>query len=339
MAAVANVVDEDFVPTGRGCVPFIIAADRTGVVGDRTLPPGGTTRTRRYEGFADYGGRDLTVPAAMAISGAAFSPLVGRASARTRPVRVLLTVLNARLGVWLPNPYGQPPAFVGRAQQERDAYDATPADRRTAGARTRLAAWELLAHAVSIAGKPGPYRLLREAFGRPTLYDRKLYVTDGGHYDNLGLVEALRRRPERVVVIDASNDAENSFGALADAIATARMDLGVEVSIDTARLRSSERGRAPSAWTVGSARHADGLVTDVIYLKALLAGSLPADVEHYARQNPDFPRRSTGQQLYDEWDFEAYRELGHSLADGMVTGTGLARRRPRFSSVPGARAG
>jgi len=42
------------------------------------------------------------------------------------------------------------------------------------------------------------------------------------------------------------------------------------------------------------------------------------DVEHYAHDNPEFPRRSTGDQFYDEWDFEAYRELGHTLADRML---------------------
>jgi hypothetical protein len=44
-----------------------------------------------------------------------------------------------------------------------------------------------------VIDKPGPYRLLHEAVGSPSMYERRIYVTDGGHYDNLGLVEALRR--------------------------------------------------------------------------------------------------------------------------------------------------
>lgn len=327
MAAAANVVDQDLVPSGRGCVPFIIAADRTGVVGDRSLPPHGTARTKHYEAFADYGGRDLTLPAAMAISGAAFSPLTGRASARTRPVRLLLTVLNARLGVWLPNPYGQPPMVISRALRERARFDVLDDARRTTTDSIRVWCWEQLADILSVAAKPGPYRLLREAFGRPSLYDRKLYVTDGGHYDNLGLLEALRRRPQRIIVIDASNDEENSFGALSEAIATARMDLGVEVVFDTRRMTStvtpSGTQRAVAAWSVGTATHSDGQVSDLLVLKALLTDNLTTDLEHYARENPDFPRRSTGRQLYDEWDFEAYRALGTTLADDLVRGSGL----------------
>jgi hypothetical protein len=232
---------------------------------------------------------------------------------------VLLTILNARLGVWLPNPYGQPPRTIIRARELRLQYEA---DKRqgtaTAAQQRKLQATELAARLLSVASKPGPYRLLREAFGNPSLYDRKLYVTDGGHYDNLGLIEALRRRPDRIIVIDASNDAENRFSALADAIATARMDLGVELKVEVKPLKSTSDGRAASASALGTAIHPDNHVTDVVFLKALLVDDLSWDLEHYALQNKEFPRRSTGDQLYDEWDFEAYRELGHTLAMRMV---------------------
>lgn len=315
MAAVANVADADYVPAGRGCVPFVIAHDETGVVGDRSLPPNGTQPTRGFEDFADFDGRDLTVPAAMAISGAAFSPLVGRASSRTRPVRVLLTVLNARLGVWLPNPYLAPPDVIAHASAARHEHQEGPRSWRDRWERRWLFARAWL---LSVIAKPGPYRLLREAFGQPSLHDRKLYVTDGGHYDNLGLLEALRRRPHEIIVIDASNDRKDSFGALADAIATARMDLGTEVTIDLTDMHSNGDARAPKAWAKGIAVHADGTRTDIVFLKAQLIANLSNDVEHYAADNPDFPRRSTGQQLYDEWDFEAYRELGEVLAERML---------------------
>lgn len=362
MAAVANVADQQYVPSGRGCVPFIISASATGVVGDPSLPPSGTKPTRAYEDSADYDGRDLTVPAAMAISGAAFSPLTGRANARTRPVRVLLTVLNARLGVWLPNPYLTPPVLITRAREARTDYKAyrkAGADgpealqayvaQRTADGLTpapnlwKVRGWELLARTISVSGKPGPYRLLREAFGQPSLYDRKLYVTDGGHYDNLGLLEALRRRPDRIVAIDASADHENSFGTLAEAIATARMDLGVEITFNTKKMRSTVdadggTSRAEEAWAIGQAVYSNGDRCVIYLLKALLIADLSTDLEHYKLKNPDFPRRSTGDQLYDEWDFEAYRYLGNTLAYKMLDETGLgqaaAAERPPMPEPP-----
>ena len=175
IAGVANVADADFVPSQRDCVPFIFDAEQIGIVGDRSLPAGGRRQTADYEREADVLKREVTVPAAMAISGAAVSPLTGRVNSRTRPVRLLLALLNARLGVWLPNPYWNnhaDPAFP-------EVHGLTARVRRYVG---------------SVIDKPGPYRLLREAIGSPSMYDRRIYVTDGGHYDNLGLVEALRRR-------------------------------------------------------------------------------------------------------------------------------------------------
>jgi len=305
IAGVANVDDPDFVPTERDCVPFVFEAEQIGIVGDRSLPDGGRRVTDDYEREADVLKREVTVPAAMAISGAALSPLTGRVNGRTRPVRLLLAVLNARLGVWLPNPYWNnraDPAFP-------DARGLIPKVRRYVG---------------SVIDKPGPYRLLHEAVGSPSMYERRIYVTDGGHYDNLGLVEALRRKPAQVIVIDASNDAEDRFTALAEAIATARMDHGIQVDIDPAPMVRGAKPRADRAWAYGLATHplteGEGkpYKTEIFFVKAVLAGHLEWDLEQYAVEHSDFPRRTTGDQFYDEWDFEAYRALGFALAQSLT---------------------
>ena len=306
VGAVANVSDVDFVPSERDCVPFVFDPSYIGVGSDSDrdgLPPGGIRRTEDYELDADYLCREVTVPAAMAISGAAFSPLTGRANSRTRPVRLLLALVNARLGVWLPNPYwSRPlPPPVGRWQR-------------------------IQRYVVSLADKPGAYRLLREAVGSPSLYERRLYITDGGHYDNFGLVEALRRRPAQVIVIDATSDPEDRFSTLGQAIATARMDHGIAIEIDPSRMKRGAKDRADRAWAFGIARHPDGSTTEIFLLKALLAGTPSWDVEQYAAEHPDFPRRSTGDQFYGEWDFEAYRALGYELAVSMLDHHRIADR-------------
>ncbi|MFE6924502.1 hypothetical protein ACFVAV_25995 [Nocardia sp. NPDC057663] len=310
IAAAANANDDAFVPARRGCVPFIFDPDMIGVVGDRALTQDGLRPTAYYEPHADYRYRDVTVPAAMAISGAAFSPLTGRVSARTRPVRILLALLNARLGVWLPNPYWQP-VPKGRLGTKFPA----------------VGSW---------ADKPGPYRLLREAFGNPSLYDRWLYVTDGGHYDNLGLVEALRRRPAAVLVLDASGSPDDRFCALAEAIATARMDHCVEITVDLRPMLRGDRQRAPQAWARGSARHLDGTTTDIYYLRSQLVGGLSWDLENYGIAHPDFPYTSTGDQLYGEWDFEAYRALGHEVTERALTDPVFAGLLSKPSPTPAA---
>ncbi|MFK4082855.1 hypothetical protein ACI2LF_02025 [Kribbella sp. NPDC020789] len=317
IAGVANVEDAEFVPTQRDCVPFVFDADEIGIIGDRSLPDGGRRRTADYEREADVLLREVTVPAAMAMSGAAVSPLTGRVNGRTRPVRLLLAVLNARLGVWLPNPY-----WNNRADDAfPEVHGFFPKLRRYVG---------------SVIDKPGPYRLLREAIGSPSMYDRRIYVTDGGHYDNLGLVEALRRKPAQVIVIDASNDAEDRFTALAEAIATARMDHGIQIDVDPAPMVRGSKARADRAWVYGIATHpqtageAKPYKTEIFFVKAVLAGHLDWDLEMYAARHTDFPRRTTGDQFYDEWDFEAYRSLGYSLAESL---TGHHRVRDRLDDL------
>ena len=57
-------------------------------------------------------------------------------------------------------------------------------------------------------------------------------MTDGGHYDNLGLVEVLRHRCRVVFCIDASGDTPPVTGALADAITLAHEELGIEIKLN-----------------------------------------------------------------------------------------------------------
>jgi hypothetical protein len=156
-------------------------------------------------------------------------------------------------------------------------------------------------------------RLIKEAVGKASVYDRFLYVTDGGHYDNLGLIEALRRKPKEIYVLDASNDAEDTFRTLGRAIATARMDLDCDLVMDPRGMRRLAQTRSPSAWCVGDFTFSSTGETGRVYLaKAIMLDALPWDIETYASDNREFPRTSTAKQLYSEFDFEAYRELGSS---------------------------
>jgi hypothetical protein len=230
-------------------------------------------------------------------------------------MRLLFAVVNARLGVWLPNPYWGSTCKSGEFARRCAERAARPEAGAASGLLAKAAAtWAQL---VSVADKPGVYRLFKEAVGRTSLYDNRLYVTDGGHYDNLGLVEALRRRPRRVIVLDASSDVEDTFETIGSAIAMARMDLGVEVELDPRRLRRMDGPRIDRGWVTGRARHPDGSETEILFVKALLAGQLSWDLESYAAAHLDFPRRTTGDQLYGEFDFEAYRALGYATTQAL----------------------
>ena len=193
-AATANITKQDRTPPGRRAVPFMLAHDYVGG------PATGWVRTDFLTAIARrYVRNDLTVQAAMAISGAAFASAMG---SQTRFYEVFLAIANARLGAWLPNPF-----FVALKYGNLDNW--------------------------TIPGLPGKRRLsyfAREIFGIHPSTGRMLLCTDGGHYDNLGLVEMLRRRCKVVYYIDASGASLPLADALAGAVTLAREELGVEIS-------------------------------------------------------------------------------------------------------------
>jgi len=229
----------------------------------------------------------VTVPAAVAISGAAISPITGR-DKRSKPFRLLLTMANIRLGVWLRNPALFDPEKPTRGIQR-------------------------------LFNSPGVWWVFREAVGRTQIDDHWLYVTDGGHYENLGLVEALRGRPRRVFVLDASGDQEDEFATLGVAIATARMDLGAEITICPEQMKIQDDGYAKKSVICATARWSDAPeTTEIIYGKLLLTTKLPWDAKSYAMEHPEYPQLGTQQQLYGEFDFEAYRVLGREVGKRMM---------------------
>ncbi len=337
--AVANVSDVEYVAADRGCMPFVFDWDQIGLT-DRALPVRLDATT--YEFAADYQFREATVAGALAMSGAAFSPLVGREQRRVAPYRLVMALANARLGVWLPNPLWIDEARTVRrmiklrkaearpARAELDPADGAWLDEELSAADQ---AWladpgataeaslvvRLAERGRALLDRPGPYRLLKEGIGKTSVTDRRLYITDGGHYDNLGLVEALRRRPKTIIVLDASNDSANSFRALGEAVATARMDLDCEIEIDPTPMSTTD-GVAKIAWVDGRLTYADGETATIHFAKAIKLEGAGLDTKVYAGRHPEFPRTGTGDQFYGEFDFEAYRQLGWVAASGLLAG-------------------
>ncbi|WP_258055844.1 patatin-like phospholipase family protein [Streptomyces sp. Ru62] len=208
-AAAANLSGDDRTPPGRHAVSFTLSYDYVGG------PDVGYARTDvLWERTRPVIRKDLTVESAVAVSGAAFASAMGR---QARAFQTLFALSNARLGTWLPNP-----GVLGPLWHE-------PAD------------WAL-------PPMPGirrlPY-LLREVSGRYPLDDRMLLVTDGGHYENLGLVELLRHGVTTAVCVDASGGSGAFAPALGEAIALAREELGVEIRIAREDWQKLVPGSAP----------------------------------------------------------------------------------------------
>ena len=230
-----------------------------------------------------WGPRLGSVSAAVAMSGAAFTSAMGRASLGT--TNALLAALNVRLGVWMPNP----------------RYD----DAR------RLK-------------RPRLGYLLKEVFG---VYDRDdpyVYVTDGGHWENLGLVELVRRRCKYIFCVDASGDAPDSFATLEEARVLARLECGAEIDIDLAKLRKPEHGLPERAVQVGLVRYhtCGGLGEDacdvglLFYGKAMLAEDAPINTLSFSLRDRIYPRYPTYDQFLAADEFDNLVRLGEWIGRG-----------------------
>ncbi|WP_132257299.1 hypothetical protein [Methylobacterium segetis] len=229
--------------------------------------------------------KGISLGTAMTISGAAASPNMGyHSSALTAFV---MTLFNVRLGAWLPNPG----AGLTRGALKR------------AGPRHALPA------------------LLSELIGRSRDDNAFVYLSDGGHFDNLGLYEMLRRRCSLIVVVDAGQDEAYAYGDLARAIQYAGIDLGVAVEfprpieVDQSRLRSEGAFARITYPARGDEPAAKGRL---LYLKPWLSDPLPIEVAACAARRKTFPHDPTLNQFFSESDFENYRRLGAWITDAML---------------------
>lgn len=162
--------------------------------------------------------------------------------------------------------------------------------------------------------------MLQEAFGQTTDTDPNVYVSDGGHFDNLGLYEMLRRRCRIILVVDASQDERMTFEDLGATLRKAAVDLGVTVDLGPLGMTPRSDPLAPGVYAAvgrilypeGRTRHAGWRRArgTMIYIKPGAYADVPADVRAYAASNAAFPHDSTVNQFFTESQFESYRTLG-----------------------------
>ena len=251
-----------------------------------------------WEKTADYMKRDpLTLPTAVAISGAALNPNTGSGGVgltRQRGLSLLMALLNVRLGYWVPHPKAK-----GRQRV----------------ANHFRAAW----HELSPRGYSEERKLL--------------LLSDGGHFENLGVYELVRRRVKVILCCDASADPGFDFAALQVLMRRIGTDFGAQIEFDSKKGNQIERiiPRDPDhiAYPVGTRfakcghvqatiRYRDRQSSTLILLKTTMIDDLDLLLRGYKGANRDFPDQSTADQFFDEEQFEAYRELGYEIADRMI---------------------
>lgn len=263
---------------------------------------------------------DMTLASAMAISGAAANPrggAGGRGLTRSATVSLVMSLLNIRLGFWIPNPKRGDPRMLFRRPNHF---------------------WP-----------GGLYALTPRGYLETSKW---LELADGGHFENLAVYELVRRRCGLIIVCDGGQDNASSYADLVTAVQRVGQDFGATVHFDMAVRNGrkfekcgpaqmiakptltdypkgaefAEKGYFVARIDYGE-RGGNGWPKEgiVIYLKSALIRELAVGAKGYRGANPDFPNQTTGDQFFDEEQFEAYREVGFRICEQMVTELGLTR--------------
>jgi len=232
-------------------------------------------------------GQDADLATAMATSGAAFSSNMGLAS--IPPLRALLTALNVRLGFWIRRPQRNGLPIVGR--------------------------------------HPSFGCLLREMTGFG-MNENKAWVnvSDGGHIENLATYELLRRRCKFIVCVDGEADPKFTFHGLMTLIRHAQLDHGVRIDPKLDDIRpNSESGYSRTHYHLCRIHYpekgpnGEKLTGLLLYIKLSVTGNESELIRRYRKTHPAFPHQTTLDQFFDEEQFEAYRQLGVHVAEGLFS--------------------
>ncbi len=227
-------------------------------------------------------GEGVSLGTAMAISGAAVSPNMGYHSSPV--VSFILTLFNIRLGWWFGN----------------------PKDEKTFGrAHPKFSVRPIIDEALGLTDDDNPY----------------IYLSDGGHFENLGLYEMVLRRCKYIVVSDAGCDSDFKFDDLGNAIRKIRIDLGVQITMNPKINILSRADKKVGVYCAlgeieypeanSNTTNADEKKGWLIYLKPAFYGDRePMDVVNFAKTCDTFPHETTADQFFSETQFESYRKLG-----------------------------
>jgi hypothetical protein len=232
-----------------------------------------------------------------------------------KPLTPTLAMLNIRLGYWLANP--------GQLVCSRKCF--------------------------SIFDQ---LYFLQEMFGLMRESCETVYLTDGGHIENLGIYELLRRRCRLIIAVDAEADPEMSFRSFVALQRYARIDLDVSISLPWAAIRDGTRraseeiaktGGVPPHTALHGPHCAIGEIIYpqdqkgiLLYVKSSISGDENDYIVDYKRRFPTFPHETTADQLFSEEQFEVYRALGFHAADELFQGSDYVGMRPKPARWQGA---
>lgn len=220
---------------------------------------------------------NLDLGTAMAISGAAASTYMGTGT--TKGLVFWLALLNIRLAYWAPNPK--------RLAEVPDGFG------------------------------PRPFSLWKELFGGIDENGRYVNLSDGGHIENLGIYELLRRRCKFIIAIDGEADPGMTFPSLMQLVRYAQIDFGINIRMALGDLTRNESGHSKAHFVLGEIVYGEQETGYLLYIKSSLTGNERDYVLAYHRSHPTFPHESTADQFFSEAQFEAYRTLGEHIGEDL----------------------
>ncbi len=154
---------------------FTLTPLRCGSTYEIKKPNGTIISPIGYAKTKTYGGADQpTLGQAISVSGAAASPNMGYHT--SAPVSFLMTLFNARLGWWFPNPCMS------------DCKQSSPV----------FSLWYLLIELFGLANEKSEF----------------LAISDGGHFENLAAYELVKRKCKIIIISDGECDPNYQFEGL-----------------------------------------------------------------------------------------------------------------------------
>ena len=162
-------------------------------------------------------------------------------------------------------------------------------------------------------------RIVDEALGLTNDKSPYVYLSDGGHFENLGLYEMVLRLCHFIVVSDAGEDPECSFADLGESVRKIRIDFGIPIDFDHMSIYPRSQIDAAKQHghncaidrirysAVDGSTALDGII---IYIKPACYGDESRDIYEYFKRSETFPHESTADQFFSESQFESYRMLG-----------------------------
>jgi hypothetical protein len=203
--------------------------------------------------------------------------------------RFLMALFNVRLGYWIPN-LGIPKSAPGRGV--------------------------------------GLGYLLREMAGHMNENLPFLNLSDGGHIENLGVYELLRRKCKFIICVHGGASLGTERGDLQRLQRYVKIDLGIELEYDLSDLQPDAARQVRAYATLVKVKYGKGEIGWMIYLKPAITGGEPPYVLDFRCAAPEFPNEGLLDQAYSEEKFEAYRALGQWLAESLFREEIVGRSQP-----------